>query len=107
MSRSLQAPISLPNSEVERLYDFPRVIDSTWCRRIFVASLDGAATVDGDSEVLSSGADRNLLAIVRNLPDAVLVGVTTAVVGPGTNACAPTPIVDIATDSADNPAWPW
>ena len=47
-------------------------------RANFVASLDGASTVDGKSAPLSNDADRALFQLLRTLADAVLVGAGTA-----------------------------
>jgi riboflavin biosynthesis pyrimidine reductase len=44
----------------------------------FVTSLDGAATVDGRSDGLSSPADKTLFRLLRALSDVVLVGAGTA-----------------------------
>lgn len=44
----------------------------------FVASIDGAATLDGRSDGLSSPADRLLFRLLRALADVVLVGAGTA-----------------------------
>src|SRR5690606_14852045 len=43
----------------------------------FVASLDGAATIDGLSGGLGGPADERAFALLRRLPDAVLVGAGT------------------------------
>jgi riboflavin biosynthesis pyrimidine reductase len=47
-------------------------------RANFVASLDGAATLDGKSAGLSSDADRALFHLLRSMADVVLVGAGTA-----------------------------
>jgi riboflavin biosynthesis pyrimidine reductase len=47
-------------------------------RANFVVSTDGATTVSGLSEGLSSPADRDLFHVLRSLCDVVLVGATTA-----------------------------
>lgn len=44
----------------------------------FVASIDGAATLDGRSDGLSSPADKMLFRVLRALADVVLVGAGTA-----------------------------
>jgi 5-amino-6-(5-phosphoribosylamino)uracil reductase len=46
----------------------------------FIASLDGAITVDGSSEGLGSPGDRRIFTVLRALADAVLVGHGTAAV---------------------------
>src|SRR3954468_19165764 len=45
----------------------------------FIASLDGAVTVDGTSEGLGSPGDRRIFQVLRALADVVLVGHGTAV----------------------------
>lgn len=54
------------------------VPDSRHVRANFVASLDGASTVDGKSAPLSNDADRALFQLLRTLADVVLVGAGTA-----------------------------
>lgn len=48
-----------------------------WLRANFVASLDGAAAVDGYSRGLSSAADQLVLRLLRQHADAVMVGAGT------------------------------
>ncbi|MFF4836414.1 pyrimidine reductase family protein [Streptomyces sp. NPDC001315] len=67
--------------ELEKLYDYPADLDRAWVQANFVASADGAATVDGDSECLSGPADRSVLGLARDLADVIMVGVATAVSG--------------------------
>lgn len=66
---------------LEALYDYPDPVRRAFVQVNFVASADGAATVDGDSECLSSTADRQVLALARDLADVIMVGVNTAVRG--------------------------
>lgn len=47
-------------------------------RANFVASLDGAASVNGSSRGLQTAGDQTVLAVLRDLADVVLVGRTTA-----------------------------
>jgi riboflavin biosynthesis pyrimidine reductase len=54
------------------------VPDARHVRVNFVASLDGASTVDGKSAPLSNAADRALFQLLRTLADVVLVGAGTA-----------------------------
>lgn len=49
-----------------------------WVRANFVASADGAATVEGRSGGLGSAADRELFHVLRGLADVILVGGGTA-----------------------------
>ncbi|WP_331737564.1 pyrimidine reductase family protein [Streptomyces sp. NBC_00019] len=73
----------MPVSErkLAELYDYPAALDRPWVQVNFVASADGAATVDGASDSLSGPADRSVLGLARDLADVVMVGVTTAVAG--------------------------
>jgi riboflavin biosynthesis pyrimidine reductase len=58
-----------------RLYAYP---SDRWLRANMVASVDGAATVDGLSGGLSSPGDRRLFWVLRGLADVVLAGAGTA-----------------------------
>jgi riboflavin biosynthesis pyrimidine reductase len=49
-----------------------------WLRANMVASVDGAATVDGRSGGLSGAADRTVFTVLRSVADVVLVGASTA-----------------------------
>jgi riboflavin biosynthesis pyrimidine reductase len=51
--------------------------DRPWLRVNFVASVDGAATVDGRSRGLGSRADKQVFGLLRGYPDALLVGAGT------------------------------
>jgi riboflavin biosynthesis pyrimidine reductase len=66
------------DAELERLYDYPPSLDTPFVKVNFVASMDGAATVDGRSDGLSSRADKKIFALARDLADVVLVGAGTA-----------------------------
>nr|WP_081789876.1 pyrimidine reductase family protein [Kutzneria albida] len=62
------------------MYDYPAPLDRPWVQVNFVASSDGAASVTGVSEGLSSPGDKRVFALSRDLADVVLVGVGTATV---------------------------
>ncbi|MBO0828871.1 MAG: pyrimidine reductase family protein [Streptosporangiales bacterium] len=49
-----------------------------WVRANMIASVDGAAVLDGGSRALGSAADRELIGTLRALADVVLVGAGTA-----------------------------
>lgn len=53
-------------------------VETGGVRANFVASLDGAATVDGSSRGLQTPGDRAVFAVLRDLADVVLVGRATA-----------------------------
>jgi riboflavin biosynthesis pyrimidine reductase len=58
------------------LYAYPAA--GQWLRANMVASADGAATLGGVTEGLSSEADRTVFALLRALADVVVVGAGTA-----------------------------
>jgi riboflavin biosynthesis pyrimidine reductase len=60
------------------LVDAYRVPEGRHLRVNFIASLDGAVTVDGRSEGLGSPGDRRIFQVLRALADVVLVGHGTA-----------------------------
>lgn len=66
-----------PHEEVD-LRSAYAVSSARHLRANFVASLDGAATLQGKSAGLSSAADRALFHLLRSMADVVLVGAGTA-----------------------------
>lgn len=66
----------LNDAELADYYSQPE-IDRPWVRANFVASIDGAASVGGRSEGLSTLGDRRLFKILRGQADAILVGART------------------------------
>ena len=65
----------LDDAALARLYAYPR---ERWLRANFVSSADGAGSLGGVSEGLSSADDRRLFGLLRVLADVVLVGAGTA-----------------------------
>ena len=65
----------LDDAALARLYAYPR---ERWLRANFVSSADGAGSLGGVSEGLSSNDDRRLFGLLRVLADVVLVGAGTA-----------------------------
>lgn len=63
------------DAELARLYAYPPA--RPWLRANMVASVDGAAAVDGLSGGLSSPGDRRLFWTLRGLADVILVGAGT------------------------------
>ncbi len=64
-----------------RCYAYPALDgpgERPWVRANMVASVDGAATLEGRSGGLGGGADRKLFQVLRSLADVVLVGGGTA-----------------------------
>ncbi|MBB3085587.1 dihydrofolate reductase family protein [Geodermatophilus sabuli] len=75
MRRLLPEPAELDDDALAAAY---RVPPGRFLRSNFVASLDGAVTVDGRSGELGSPGDRRVFALLRALADVVLVGHGTA-----------------------------
>lgn len=66
--------LTVTASDLTDLYAYPDVLGSPWIRVNFVASIDGAVSVDGRSGGLGTPADKAVFDELRNLADAVLVG---------------------------------
>jgi 5-amino-6-(5-phosphoribosylamino)uracil reductase len=75
MRRLLPDPAELDDAGLVEAY---RVREGRHLRVNFIASLDGAVTVDGRSEGLGSPGDRRIFQVLRALADVVLVGHGTA-----------------------------
>src|SRR3954470_24311728 len=75
MRRLMPDPADLDEAGLIEAY---RVPDGRHLRVNFIASLDGAVTVDGRSEGLGSPGDRRIFQVLRALADVVLVGHGTA-----------------------------
>jgi riboflavin biosynthesis pyrimidine reductase len=67
-----------PTLDENDLIEAYRLPPGRWLRCNFIASLDGAVTVDGVSEGLGSPGDQRIFDILRALADVVLVGHGTA-----------------------------
>ena len=63
-----------------RLYAYPSVAAhaTPWVRANMIASVDGAAALDGRSGGLSGDADRLVFSVLRSLADVIVVGAGTA-----------------------------
>jgi riboflavin biosynthesis pyrimidine reductase len=59
------------------LYAYPDPDSSQWLRANMVSSADGAASLNGATKDLSSGADRQVFALLRALADVIVVGAAT------------------------------
>lgn len=68
---------ALDDAALQQRYAYPDPLTSPWVRVNFVASLDGAVTVDGLSGGLGSPADRMVFGLLRRLADVILVGAGT------------------------------
>ena len=69
----LDSAESLDESRVSELYAYPDDLRSCWVRANMIASLDGAATVDGRSGGLGGPGDRALFGLMRQRADVILV----------------------------------
>ena len=67
-------PDPSPDLDDDALVEAYRSPAGCWLRVDFVASLDGAVTVEGRSAGLGSPGDRRVFRVLRALADAVLVG---------------------------------
>ncbi len=74
----MRALLPVPDGDVDLADVYAYPLGAPWLRANMVASVDGAAVVDGSSRALSSPADRRLLGLLRTLSDAVVVGAGTA-----------------------------
>lgn len=69
------APAVSAAVDLAAAYEYPA---GPWVRANVIASVDGAAVLDGGSRALGSPADRELIGTLRALADVVLVGAGTA-----------------------------
>lgn len=76
ISRTWPAPVEGPLDDDALVRLYPR-FDQPSLRVNFVASVDGAVSLDGYSAGLSSGPDKRVFRVLRMLCDALLVGAGT------------------------------
>lgn len=67
----------LDDDRLAAFYAYPDGLTAPYVRVNFVASADGAATVEGRSEALGSPADRKVFLLLRELAEVLLVGAGT------------------------------
>jgi riboflavin-specific deaminase-like protein len=67
----------LTEDDLRALYAYPELDGTPWVRVNFVSSVDGAVSLDGTSEGLSSPGDKQVFGVLRELCDVVLVGAGT------------------------------
>ena len=72
--RQIFAAAPLGDADWAALYAYP---SGPWLRANMVSSVDGAASLDGVTQGLSSKADRRLFALLRTLADVIVVGAAT------------------------------
>lgn len=68
---------ALGQDDLPQLYAYPDNSDNAWVRANFIASLDGAATVEGLSGALAGPGDRAVFVVLRELADVVVAGAGT------------------------------
>ena len=80
MQRLLPAPApdDLDDAALAAHYAYPEDLAAPYVRVNFVASLDGAVSVEGRSGALGSAPDRRVFGLLRELADVILVGAGTA-----------------------------
>ncbi|MGO3327938.1 dihydrofolate reductase family protein [Gordonia sp. (in: high G+C Gram-positive bacteria)] len=81
----MQKATNITESDLTRVFAFPDTSEPT-VRATFIASIDGAATIDGRSGMLGGDGDHLVFHTMRALADVVVVGASTAVLegyGPG------------------------
>ena len=71
---SLRQLFSDREPDLPRLYAYP---DGHWLRANMVATADGAASLNGVTQGISSDTDRRVFALLRTLCDVILVGAST------------------------------
>ena len=71
---SLRELFSDREPDLPRLYAYP---DGRWLRANMVATADGAASLNGLTQGISSDTDRRVFALLRTLCDVILVGAST------------------------------
>ncbi|WP_312870275.1 dihydrofolate reductase family protein [Gordonia asplenii] len=78
VTTSVPAPGADPTPWLTQAYAYPDA-DTPVLRVNFIATVDGAASVDGRSGGLGGDGDRLIFGVLRSLADAVIVGARTAV----------------------------
>lgn len=103
----LPADHDLDDEQLAARYAYPDDLGAPFVRVSFVASTDGAMSVDGRSAGLGSPADRRVFLLQRRLADVILVGAGTARAENYGGARTPTrgrdtpPPIAVVTGSAD------
>jgi riboflavin-specific deaminase-like protein len=98
---------ALDDAQLAARYAYPADLGAPFVRANFVASADGAVSVDGRSAGLGSPADRRVFLLLRELADVVLVGAGTVRAEDYGGARRPTrghaapPPIAVVTGSAD------
>lgn len=74
---SSDRPSELSDDDLRSLYGYPAGLDRPWVRVNFVASVDGAVSVDGASAGLGTPADMRVFTVLRELAEVIVVGAGT------------------------------
>lgn len=77
MQRLRPDPPDLDDAALLAAYAYPEDLATPWVRVNFVASADGAVSVDGHSAGLGTPADKRVFGVLRRLAEVVLVGAGT------------------------------
>ncbi|OBF36525.1 deaminase [Mycobacterium sp. ACS1612] len=86
MSRSTSHEAeTLTDDELRELLAYPQDLDRPLLRANFIASIDGAVTLDGAGRKLGTPTDRRVFTRLREVADVILVGATTAKAKPYTD----------------------
>jgi 5-amino-6-(5-phosphoribosylamino)uracil reductase len=86
MSRSTSYEAdTLTDQELRELLAYPQDLDRPRLRANFIASIDGAVTLDGAGRKLGTPTDRRVFTRLREVADVILVGATTAKAKPYTD----------------------
>lgn len=70
-------PVASDNPDLAALYAYPDHPGGSWLRANMVSTADGAASLEGVTAGISSGADRQVFALLRALADVIVVGAAT------------------------------
>jgi riboflavin biosynthesis pyrimidine reductase len=92
---TLHDAAALTDDALRDLLAYPQNLTTPRLRANFIASIDGAVTLDGAGRRLGTPTDRRVFKRLREVADVVLVGATTA---------ASKPYADLSVDSAAQ-AW--
>ncbi len=79
MDQLWPSSITPTDDDLHAIYAFPEPLDRPWVKVNFIASLDGAASVQGKSGGLGDANDKRIFKLGRQLCDVILVGSATAV----------------------------
>ncbi|MCF8569701.1 dihydrofolate reductase family protein [Gordonia sp. HY002] len=102
----MQKATDITESDLARVFAFPATSAPT-VRATMVASIDGAATIDGRSGILGGDGDQLVFHTMRRLADAIVVGAKTAILegyGPAkSDDDTPPPTLVLTSRSLDIP----